>query len=80
MLGRDAIGKKGHVPAMKNQSLRGKLEVSMICVGAIGVGSMLSRVNECGGSNCKVRGFLPGLHVIDTLSLLDGPSGLWLCS
>lgn len=31
------------------------------------MGSTLSRVKECGGSKCKIRGFLPGPHVIDTL-------------
>lgn len=58
--------KKGHAPAMKNQSLRGKLEVSMICVGAIEWARLkLLRIKECGGSKCKVRKCLPELHVTD---------------
>ena len=52
---------------MKNQSLRGKLDVSMICIGAIELGSKLVRVKECGESKCKVSGFLPGPHVMDAL-------------
>ena len=66
------MSQKGHAPAMKNQSLRGKLEVSMICVGAIELGSNLSRVKECGESKCTVRVFLPGLHVIDTFYWMVG--------
>lgn len=57
---------------MKNQSLRGKLEVSMICVGAIELGSKLSRVKECGESKCKVRVFLPEVHAIVTFYWVVG--------
>ena len=38
---------------MKNQSLRGKLDVSMICVGAIEWVSKLLWVKECGGKQVQ---------------------------
>ena len=80
-LGTYVTNKTGHAPAMKNQSLRGELEVSMICVGAIEwTRWKLSRVKECGGSKCKMREVLPGVHVIDAVCLLDRASGLGKCS
>ncbi len=47
---------------MKNQSLRGKLEVSMVCVGAIEWARSCQGVKSVGGGKCKVgEAFRQGL-------------------
>lgn len=52
---------------MKNQSLRGKLEESVICVGAIERAGKCQGLRSVGGKQVQMQGFLPEPHVIDSL-------------